>query len=267
MKYHFENYTIDPDKFELKTCEKLVAVEPQVFKLLKLLIENRDRMISKDEIVKEVWNDRSITDASISNRIKLARVAVGDDGNKQNIIRTVHGQGFRFVAKVSIEATEVEPKLRAQVILPTEPENPKNQTRNKKPSIAVLPFQFLGDADSNRFLADAIPHDLIQALSRLRWLFVIARGSAFRFRTAVHDPLIVGKTLGVNYLLSGSVENLGSKLNITIELSDARTAGVIWGDQFISKKDDVHQVRADIISKIASTLEVTFHSTRREMHD
>ena len=259
MKYHFENYSIDPDKFELKKCEELVAVEPQVFKLLKLLVENRDRMISKDEIVKEVWNDRSITDASISNRIKLARVAVGDDGNKQDIIRTVHGQGFRFVAKVSIEATKIEPKLRAQVILPTEPtdiEFPENQARNKKPSIAVLPFQFLGDADSNRFLADAIPHDLIQALSRLRWLFVIARGSAFRFRTAVHDPLIVGKTLRVNYLLSGSVENLGSKLNITIELSDTRTAGVIWGDQFISTQDDVHQVRADIISKIASTLEV-----------
>lgn len=259
MKYHFENYSIDPDKFELKKRDKLVAVEPQVFKLLKLLVENGDRMISKDDIVREIWNDRSISDASISSRIKLARVAVGDDGNKQNIIRTVHGQGFRFVAKVTIEATKVEPKPRTQVSLPSEATDTGligGHGSNKKPSIAVLPFQFLGNTGSNSFLADAIPHDLIQALSRLRWLFVIARGSAFRFRTSVHDPQVVGKTLGVKYLLTGSVENLDPKLNITIELSDTRSNEVIWGDQFISTHDDIHQIRMDIISKIASTLEV-----------
>lgn len=260
MKYLFDKYSLDPEKFELKENDELVAVEPQVFNLLKLLIENRDRMVSKDEIITEVWNDKIVSDASIANRIKFARSAVGDDGNRQQSIRTIHGQGFRFVAQTNVVAKDHNPDSGAQVTFKSKPHssiNPaKEYTQSKKPSIAILPFRFLGPPDPKRILTEAIPHDLIQALSRLRWMFVIARGSAFRFRTAVDDPEAVGKALGVRYLLAGSVENHGHKLFVTTELSDTRTGGVIWGDRFSATQDDVHQIRTEIIAKIVSSLEV-----------
>lgn len=255
MSYLFEKFSLDPDKFELKKEGKLVSLEPQVFLLLKLLVENSDRMISKDEIIREIWDGKFVTDASISNRIKFARIAVGDDGKSQNIIRTVHGQGFRFVAEVfnMLSESAAKPALPIGVVPTDAPENP---VKNEKPSIVVLPFQVLGGSEACRVLADAVPHDLIQALSRLRWLFVIARGSAFRFRSTVQDPLVVGKSLGVKYLLAGSIEDIGTRFIITTELSDAGTGGVIWAERFEANLDDIHQVRAGIASKVTSSFEV-----------
>lgn len=260
MKYLFENFSLDPEKFELKEQGELVAIEPQVFTLLNLLVKNRDRMVSKDEIIAEVWNDGIVSDASIANRIKLARAALGDDGTRQKLIRTIHGQGFRFVAKTTSVATAQDPGHEAQAarsVNPTHIDSPaKEHTKNNKPSIVVLPFRFLGPPDPKRILTEAISHDLIQALSRLRWIFVIARGSAFRFRTADHDPQAIGQALGVRYLLAGSVENHGDRLIITTELSDTQTGGVIWGERFAATRDDVHQIRMEIVARVVSSLEV-----------
>lgn len=260
MKYLFGNFSLDPEKFELKEHGELVAIEPQVFMLLSLLVENRNRLVSKDEIIATVWNDGIVSDASIANRIKLARAALGDDGTRQKSIRTIHGQGFRFVAKTTSVATEQDPGHEVQTagsVKPLRIDSPvEEHTQNKKPSIVVLPFRFLGPPDPKRILTEAIPHDLIQALSRLRWIFVIARGSAFRFRTEDHDPQAVGKALGVRYLLAGSVENHGNRLVISTELSDTRTGGVIWGEQFTAAQDDVHRIRMEIVAKVVSSLEV-----------
>jgi TolB-like protein/Tfp pilus assembly protein PilF len=258
MKYVFDNYSLDPEKFELRENGDLIHIEPQVFALLKLLIEHRDRLVSKDEIIAEVWNNRIVSDASIANRIKFVRSAIGDDGSRQIAIRTIHGKGFRFIAKANV--VDERQNTSAGVSgngKPCDADFPLEERRQStKPSIAVLPFQFLGPADSDKILADAIPHDLIQALSRLRWLFVIARGSAFRFRSAIDDPEMVGKALGVRYLLAGSVEKHGNKLFITTELSDTHTGGVIWGDRFSAAPDDVHQIRQEIITKVLASLEV-----------
>ncbi len=264
MKYLFDGYSFDPEKFELKDCGTLVAIEPQVFALLGLLIENRGRMVSKDEIAAEVWDNKIASDASIANRIKLARNAIGDDGNRQKSIRTIHGKGFRFVAETTVAETGAGLERRVQSVSENTPrvggmqaeEQTKGHTKGTKPSIAILPFQFLGPTDPKSILTEAIPHDLIQALSRLRWMFVIARGSSFRFRSTVNEPQAIGAALGVKYVLTGSVENHGQELIITTELSDTRTGGAIWGERFTAKHDDVHQIRMEIIAKVIASLEV-----------
>jgi TolB-like protein len=258
MKYYFDGYVLDTDAFELTRQDVRVAVEPQVFNLLKLLCENPDRLVSKDQIIDEIWEGRPISDASIANRIKLAREAVGDDGTRQSKIRTVHGQGFRFIAEHTVCANPAQSVVRAVEAKP-ETEIGRAVTEaavNTKPSIVVLPFAFLGPEDPDCILADAIPYDLIQALSCLRWLMVIARGSAFRFRGVAQDPVTVGRTLGVGYLMAGSVEARGSELVVTTELSDTRTGGIIWSEQFVSTRDGVHHVRSDIVTKVLSSLEI-----------
>lgn len=254
MRYEFGDYSLDVDKFELRQAGELVAIEPQAFALLKLLIENRDRLVPKDEIVTEVWHGRAISDASIANRIKLARSALGDNGNAQHSIRTIHGQGYRFVADISNGGPAPRTSIGERAHAPDAAL--EDQMRGTKPSLAVLPFQFLGAPSPSSILAEAIPHDLIQALSRLRWLFVIARGSTFRFRSGSDQPEDIGKALGVRYVLAGSVENHGRELVVTTELSDAHTGGVLWGERFSATPDDVHQIRMEIIGSVVSSLEV-----------
>ena len=96
MIYRFENFELDTDRFELRKTGTPLAIEPQVFALLAFLVENRDRMVSREEMIETVWKGRIVSDAAISSRIKAARRALGDDGRSQRLIRTVHGKGFRF---------------------------------------------------------------------------------------------------------------------------------------------------------------------------
>ncbi len=251
MTYRFGLCTLDPEKVELAHDGELVAIEPQAFALLTLLIKNRERLVSKDEIIETVWAGRAVSDTSIATRVKQARAAIGDDGKAQRLIRTVHGQGFRFVGEV----TEKRPAS-VQIERAAEKECPDAQSRGEKPSIAVLPFQSMGVPGASSILADAIPHDLIQALSKLRWMFVIARGSTFRFRDADQDPQEIANALGARYMLTGAVEDHGMQLVITTELCDTRSGAAIWGECFKAPKKDVHEVRAEIIAKVISSLEV-----------
>jgi TolB-like protein len=123
-------------------------------------------------------------------------------------------------------------------------------------SIAVLPFRLIGDAGQWAAIADALPHELIAELSRLRWLFVTARGSSFRLRSADADMGEIGRLLGVRYCLSGTVEVANSKLAVTVELVDTRSGGVVWADHFAGGLDAVHPIRTEIRARILAALEI-----------
>ena len=225
-----------------------MRLEPQVLALLVLLIRNRDRMVTKEEIADDVWQGRTVSDASISSRIRSARRAVDDDGADQAVIRTVHGRGFRFVADVvetrtaqAAEAKEI-PELAALL--------------TGRPSIAILPFRPLAMAPELAILADAIPYEIIQALSRLRWLAVIARGSTFRFRQPDPDLGLVATALGARYVLSGLIEARGSGVAVTLELSDSSSNEVIWGDRLTAPLDGIDDLRTRIVAHLVSALEI-----------
>ena len=105
MLYRFGDFELDLDRIELRTqAGEQVPLEPQVFALLALLIDARDRLVTKQEIFEKIWDGRIVTDAALASRVKSARHALGDDGTAQRFIRTVHGRGFRFVADVRIAA-------------------------------------------------------------------------------------------------------------------------------------------------------------------
>jgi DNA-binding winged helix-turn-helix (wHTH) protein len=212
MLHRFGPFELDTTRVELRAGGEVVSVEPQVFALLALLIENRERLVSKDEILEKVWDGRVVSESAIASRIKSARQALGDDGKAQRFIKTIHGQGFRFVADVKVARYAA--------------------------------------------IAEALPHDLIAELSRLRWLFVTARESSFRLRASDADIGEIGRLLGVRYCLSGAVEIAGARLAVMVELVDTRDRGVVWADRFAAAIDDVHQVRAEIRARTLSALEI-----------
>jgi TolB-like protein len=252
MLYRFESFELDTARVELRENGEPRPVERQVFALLALLVENRERLVSKDEILEKVWDGRIVSEAAVASRVKSARQALGDDGKAQRFIRTIHRQGFRFVASVKAER-DVQPAAEpaaaaAPAPAPAEPA--------AQPSIAVLPFRLIGDAGPWVAIADALPHELIAELSRLRWLFVTARGSSFRLRAADVDMGEVGRLLGVSYCLSGTVEVANSKFAVTVELADTRSGGVVWADHFAGSIDAVHPIRTEIRARILAALEI-----------
>lgn len=239
LVYRFEGFELDPAKGELRKDGTPVALEPQVFALLNLLVANRDRLVSRAEVVDQVWEGRAVTDSAVDSRLKSLRRALGDDGLTQRLVRTVHGRGFRFVAPVAVEASgEVAPDL------------------GGRPALAVLPFLPLGDPGPYAAVADALPHELIAELARLRWLFVTARGSAFRFRDPDLDPQTVGRVLGVGYLLRGTVEVQDRRLALTASLVDARDGGVVWAERFAGNLAEVHGLRAELRGRLLAAMEL-----------
>lgn len=259
MIYGFGEFELDGRAVELRRVDgegsgAPVAVEPQVFALLLLLVENRERMVSKDEIIEKIWDGRIVSESALTSRVKSARAALGDDGKAQKYIRTIHGQGLRFAA----EAKELGVRSVAPADAAEAADAPANGSPGapEKPSIAVLPFRLVGVAGPHAAIADALPHELISELSRLRWLFVIARGSSFRFRGADPDMAQIGRALNVRYCLSGMVEIAGDKIAVTVELADTRDGGVVWGERFETRIDDIYSVRRQIIASIISALEI-----------
>ncbi|HET7201772.1 MAG TPA: winged helix-turn-helix domain-containing protein [Steroidobacteraceae bacterium] len=259
MLYRFGDFELDLDRIELRTqAGEQVPLEPQVFALLALLIDARDRLVTKQEIFEKIWDGRIVTDAALASRVKSARQALGDDGSAQRFIRTVHGRGFRFVADVRIAA----PPALVSAPEPQSSEPSRAATDSEaatRPSIAVLPFRVTGrTADPyGTTLAEALPHELIVDLSRLRWLLVTARGSSFRLRDREIDPRDIGRLLGVRYCLSGTIGQARfSRLEVSVQLVDTRDGTVVWAEHYQAGGDDVHHVRTEIRGAILAALEL-----------
>jgi len=258
MILSFEDKEIDFAVAELRRSGRSVNIEPRAFDLLCLLVSNRDRLVGKDEIVREIWDDRYISDAAISTCIKSLRKAIGDDGDQQRLIKTVRGRGFRFVGEVK-EQTQVKtpPTPKAE---PAERPAPTEETG--KPSIVVLPFEDFGSDHKQTLFAEAIPHELIQGLAKLRWLRVIARGTAFQFRGPDPDLAAIGKRLEVRYALTGTVLHFQDMMSVTVELVHCESGQVIWADRFEGKSTHFFEMRQEMLNQIGSSLEI--YITQRE---
>lgn len=259
MIFRFAGYELDIARFELRLDAEILKLEPQVFALLALLVESRERLVSKDEIIEKVWDGRPVSDAAVASRIKSARQILGDDGKAQRFIKTIHGQGFRFIAPVKISRGAPEPSV-SDVVEPAAARGTESAdsraVRPSRPSLAVLPFKLIGNDQRYAPLAMALPDELISELSRLRWLFVTARGSSFRLRASDTEISEIGRLLRVKYCLWGTIEVSDRTLVIMVELVDTADGGVVWAERFSGRIDDVHAMRTEIRAKVLTALDI-----------
>jgi TolB-like protein len=251
LRYLFEEYALDTDRRELRRGADVVSLAPQVFDLLDYLIRNRERVVSRDDLINAIWNGRCVSDAALTTRLNVARSAVGDSGHEQRLIKTLPRKGFRFIGPV-LEAQE--PAGAATADNPVEPPKPALALPDK-PSIAVLPFQNMsGDPDQDYF-ADGMVDDIITALSRFKSLFVIARNSSFTYKGKVVDIKQVGRELGVRYVLEGSVRKAAGKVRISGQLIDATTGGHLWADRFEGDLSDVFALQDEVTVNVVSAIQ------------
>ena len=259
MIYQFGPFELDLATVELRANGVVRDLEPQVFALLALLVENHARLVSKDELIEKVWDGRVVSDAAVASRIRSARQALGDDGLSQRFIKTIHRHGFRLIADVralrSPDPGTLAPPRHGS-LAESVPTLVRQLDRVYRPSLAVLPFRMVGDCGRYAALASALPGELITELSRLRWLFITARGSSFRLRTPTLDFGDIGRLLDVRYCLWGTVEVSGSRLVVTVDLVDTHDDGVVWADRFTGRVDDVHSIRAEIRARVMDALEI-----------
>jgi TolB-like protein len=256
VKYLFANQILDTERRELTRGTKPVAVEPQVFDLLVHLVENRDRVVSKDDLIASVWGGRIVSDSTLTTRINAARRAVGDSGEKQKLIRTIARKGLRFVGAVHIQPEAAEPApaavrtredihdpMRASVALPD------------RPAIAVLPFTNMTGDPGQEYFSDGISEDIITALSKLRWFLVISRNSSFIYKgKSVHMQRIADE-LGVRYVMEGSVRRGGDRVRITVQLNDVATGSHIWAERYDRELADVFAVQDEITETVVAAIE------------
>ena len=256
VKYCFADHALDTERRELYRGSEPIAVEPQVFDLLIYLMENRDRVVSKDDLIASVWGGRIVSDSTLTSRINAARKAVGDSGEDQKLIRTIARKGLRFVGEVRTQPTATEPADASGL--------PLDQVHERsgpalplpdRPAIAVLPFINMSGDSEQEYFSDGISEDIITALSKLRWFFVIARNSSFIYKgRAVHMKQIA-EELAVGYVVEGSVRKSGDRVRITAQLNDAATGSHIWAEHYDRGLADVFAVQDEITEAIVAAIE------------
>jgi len=252
--YEFEGFSLDVDRLELRAGATVINVQPQVFSVIAYLVQNSERVVTKDEIFDEVWDGRIVSDGTLNARINAARRALGDDGKNQKIIRTFPRRGFRFVAVLK------EGNVVSISVAPMSEDEPPEATlvplSIDLPSIAVLPFKNLSDEQDQEYFADGLTEDLITDLSKNTDLFVIARNSSFAYKGTSPDIREVGQSLGVAHVLEGSIRKVGNKVRINVQLVDALTGGQLWAERYDDELEDIFALQDEITTRIVDALTV-----------
>src|SRR6516162_6162034 len=220
MRFLFENHVLDVGRRELCCAGEGIALEPQVFDLLLYLIENRDRVVGKDELFDKVWDGRIVSESTLTSRINAVRKAVKDTGKDQRLLRTVARKGFRFVGDVRAEQPAAAPAQSASYPL-KDGEPPRLALPAlDRTAIAVLPFINMSGEAEQEYFSDGISEDI-----------------------------------GAAYVVEGSVRKDGERVRITAQLNDVATGSHVWAERYDRSLADVFAVQDEITQAIVAAIE------------
>ncbi len=261
--YRFGNVQLDVDRREISVDGQLVELQPKAFDLLHYLIRHRDRVVDREELMDALWPGIVVTDDSLTQALRRVRRVIGDDGTRQEVIRTIQRRGFRFVAEMNagqpveapadptVQQTEVVTSARreyggsGQAVRAAPP--------NAGTSLAVLPFLDLSPARDQRYFCDGIAEELANALGRVPGLRIAARTSAFAFREAAIEAPEIARRLGVDALVEGSVRRSGEQLRVTAKLVDAG-GFQSWTGTWDRALADVFAIQEEIARQVVEAL-------------
>src|SRR5215813_434950 len=248
--------------FRLDTEAKILfrGAEPTILGqravvLLQLLLERAGAPVSKEALIETAWPGLAIEDSNLTVQIAALRRVFKEVAGGASWIETLPRRGYRYVGPVVATSD-----TRAEAIPPTSPALPLPD----KPSVAVLPFSNLsGDAEQEYF-ADGMVDDIIIGLSRIKWLFVIARNSTFTYKGRAVDVKQVGRDLGVRYVLEGSVRKAADRVRITGQLIDASTGAHVWAERYDRRLEDIFALQDEITLSVVGAIEPSLRDAEIE---
>jgi len=235
--YRFGRFELDPTTRQFLADGLPVALGARALDVLLALIERRDRLVTKEELLELAWPGLVVEENNLQVQISALRKILGPQS-----IATIAGRGYRFTA--ALGADKALPAAASAVAA----------SSHEPPSIAVLPFLNMGDDPQKDYFADGITEDVITDLSRWRSLAVTSRNSTFRFKGKAVDMQRAGRELGVRFLVEGSVRLMGERIRITAQLIDAETGNHVWGERFDRPMADLFAVQDEVVRTIVGTL-------------
>jgi len=228
-----------------------VSLGSRAFDLLAVLVRRSGNVVSKEDLLAEVWPGTIVEENNLQVQISALRKALGDGPEGSRYLLTVPGRGYRFVGRVEGAVVQASSSALPQEAAPSGALLPLPD----KPSIAVLPFVNMSGDPEQEYFAMGMAEEIITALSRCTSLFVIARNSSFTYMGRAVDVREVGQELGVRYVLEGSVRRGGNRLRITGQLIDASTGAHIWADRFDGDFSDVFELQDRITEKVVAAIQ------------
>ena len=276
MRYAFGEFRLDTEARTLERSGREIRVQARVFDLLVYLIERRERVVPNRELLDALWANVSVGPGALSRAVQKARQIVGDDGERQAVLRTEHGRGFRFVAETSplgdAPGSTADPSasrrwmpLRTAVAFAVTALLlgagavwllDRGSGPAPAPAIAVLPFVNLSDDPNQAYFADGISEELMNTLMRLDGLRVIGQTSAFAFRDSDADLKTIGEALDVDLILEGSVRKAGDRVRVTVQLVNAADGFRLWSQEYRRELGDIFAIQDEIARSIAEALSV-----------
>ena len=283
MKYQVAAYTIDTARYRISSGDAVIPAEPKVFDLLVYLIRHRDRVLSREELFKEVWDGREVSDATLSNHVKSARKILGDNGELQQTIVTIRGRGYQFIAPVTVipegeaqpasvpVAKSAAPRWRVPVAIAglalvavlvgwLASMSSHDAATSESPYVVVVPFDVSADApDAWRPFSDQVTREVIRNLSKISGLRVVPTPSAFTFKDNKARDHIRRQLPDVHYVLDGVVSiAANNKLRITAALEDLNKGRVVWDKDYEGRTDDTNlfAMQSSIAAAVSDSLKV-----------
>ena len=252
--YTFGPFELDAELDVLSRATKPLPLGRRAAVLLRVLIERPGAPVSKDSLIEVAWSGVSVEESNLTVQIAALRRALGEEPGGESWIETLPRRGYRFIGPA---VTKLEARRFATVTaVPF--------AISGKPSIAILPFQNLSGDPEQEYFADGIVEEIITALSRLRWLFVMARNSSFTYKGRAIDVRQAARELGVRYVLEGSVRRAANRVRVTGQLIDASTGAHLWADRFDRPLDDVFVVQDEITVAVVGAIEPSLRSAEIE---
>jgi TolB-like protein/Flp pilus assembly protein TadD len=258
--YEFGPFRLDADAEILFRDAQPIVLGQRAVALLRLLLEQAGAPVSKDALFEAAWPGLAVEDSNLTVQIAALRRVFGEVGGA-DWIETLPRRGYRYVGPAV--ATGGFP-VASPTILPL--------ALPDKPSVAVLPFTNLSGDPEQEYFADGMIEDIIAGLSRIKWLFVIARNSSFAYKGKAIDAKQIARELGVRYLVQGSVRKDGPRVRISAQMVEAESGHQLWSERFDRPLDDVFALQDDIALNVVSAIEPSlrraeFERVRRKRPD
>ena len=264
----FDRFTLDRARGRLQADGVDVELRPKSFEVLRQLIENAGRLMSKDELARVVWPNVVVTDDSLVQCIHDVRKVLGDED--QRFIKTVPRRGYMFVANVDVDLGAAALPLprrdrrrpaavgsalalvlvTAFAVLTFAWHNGRSSPQGQGLTIAVLPFATLGPSNDRHF-SDGLAEDIITAISRFRDVTVIAPNSSFRYREDVDIPT-AGRELGAAFIVKGSVGRDQGRVRINVQLLDTRSGATRWAERYDRPLGSVFELQDEVADQVVS---------------
>ena len=214
-----------------------LALGQRAVALLRVLVERAGAPVSKAALMDAAWSGLAVEESNLTAQIAALRRVFREEPGGERWIETLPRRGYRFVGPVVATRNP-----------------PQEEGTEVKPSIAVLPFENLSGDPEQEYFADGMVEEIITALSRMRWLFVIARNSSFTYKGRAVDVKQVGRELGVRYVLEGSLRKAGNRVRIAGQLIDASTGAHLWADRFEGGLEDIFDLQDQVTASVVGTI-------------